>query len=164
MATQYISFRGKAYYCKPYEGQIDRGFEDKEEGRFANWNTGLILDDQSMKAYNALNLSQVKVKDGNRVTFKRAEFKKNKDGELEPLGPPRVTLPAGTPEGSAIGNDSDVSISVEVFDYTYKNRPGRAARWNAVTVHELVEYVKPEVSATAVEGAAPAFGPNVPVA
>lgn len=161
MATQYISFRGKAHYCKPYEAQIDRGFEDKDEGRFANWNTGLILDDQTLVAYNALNLSQVKVKEGNRVTFKRAEFKKDKDGNLEALGTPRVTLPDGADEGSAIGNGSDVSISIEVFDYTYKNRPGRAARWNAVTVHELVEYVKPEPQAAV--GEAPAFGPNVPV-
>lgn len=153
MATQYLTFRGKAFYCKPYEAQIDRAFEDKEEGRFANWNTGLLLDDDTLAVYNALKLSQVKVKADNQVTFKRAEFQKQKDGSLKVLGPPKVTLPEGAPENAAIGNSSDISISVEVFDYTYKGRPGKAARWNSVTVHELVEYTP---------AAASAVGPAVP--
>lgn len=161
MATQYISFRGKAHYCKPYEAQIDRGFEDKDEGTFANWNTGLILDDATLIAYKALGLNQVKIKEGNIVTFKRQEFKKDyKTGELEALGAPRVTIPDGAVEGAAIGNGSDISVSIEVYDYQYKNRPGRAARWNAVTVHELVEYAKPVAKPV---GEAPAFGPSVPV-
>lgn len=155
MATQYISFRGKSHYCKPYEGQIDRGFEDKDEGTFANWNTGLLLDDDTLRAYKALALAQVKIKDNNQVTFKRPEFKKDyKTGELVELGAPRVTLPEGVAEGAAIGNGSDVSIHIEVYDYSYKNRPGKAARWNSVTVHELVPYepvAKPD-----------AEGPKVP--
>jgi hypothetical protein len=145
MATRYVSIRGKAHYCKPYEGQIDRGFEDKDEGVVANWNTGLRLDDEQLRAYNALGLSQVKVKEGNLVTFKRPEFKKDyKTGEMVPMGPPSVTLPEGVEPGSAIGNDSDITVNFEVYDYTYKNRPGRAARWNGVVVNELVEYKKPE--------------------
>lgn len=152
MATQYLSFRGKAHYCKPYEGQIDHGFEDKEDGHFANWNTGLLLDEETLRVYRALALNQVKVKENNQVTFKRSEFKRDK-GQLVPLGPPRVTLPEGIEEGTAIGNGSDVTIGIEVYDYSYKNRPGKAARWNSVVVHELVEYVKPE--------AAP-VGPAVP--
>lgn len=154
MATQYLQFRGKAHYCKPYDAQIDRGFEDKEEGTYANWNTGLLLDDDTLRAYKALALSQVKIKENNQVTFKRPEFKKNfKTGEIEALGAPSVRLPDGVDPGTAIGNGSDVTIHVEVYDYTYKARPGRAARWNSVTVNELVVY-NPE--------APPAEGPKVP--
>lgn len=144
MATQYISFRGKAHYCKPYEAQIDRAFEDKDEGTYANWNTGLLLDDDTLRAYKALGLSQVKVKDNNQVTFKRPEFKLNRQtGELVTQGAPRVTLPDGVEAGSAIGNDSDITINIEVYDYSFKNRPGRAARWISVTVNELVVYEAP---------------------
>jgi len=142
MATKHVTLKGKAEWCKPWPGQIDREFEDPENGKGGNWSTIVILDDDSLKVFNALS-AKTKLKDGNKLTLRRYE----RHPSLGELGPVKVT---GVDEGIAIGNGSDVSVDVECYDYTFKGRPGRALRWVSLNVDKLVEYVKPDAAKPAV--------------
>lgn len=144
MATQNISLTGKAMYAMVYDGQIDRAFVDEDSTKGGNWGIKLELDDAEFKKYNALGLSMVRPK-GQTVSLKRYEFKPTAQG-IEPLGPPIVTLPEGVPAGSSIGNGSVVTVNLEVYDYEFKKRPGRAARLVSVKVLEHVPYEKKPVS------------------
>lgn len=142
MATKHITLKGKSEWCKPWDFQIDREFEEDGDGRGGNYSTIIILDDESVAEFNALG-AKAKLKDGNKLTLRRYE----RHPVLGELGLVEVV---GVENGTLIGNGSDISVLAEVYDYTFKNRPGRALRWSAVEVTNLVEYEKPEASKPAV--------------
>lgn len=154
MGTTTITFRGKALYCQPWPSQVDKEYEDPDSVRGGNWSTKLIVDDDNLKLFNALG-AKAKTKrvdelkktegledyiDSKFLTFRRYEYVDYGKGK-EALGAPEVS---GVPEGTAIGNLSDVSVTVDVYPYTYKGKPGVAIRWVSLHVDDLVEYKKPE--------------------
>lgn len=138
MATKTVTFRGKCEWAKPWPKMIDREYEDPDNGRGGNWSVNVFLDDASVKLWNAIG-PRAKLKDGNRATFRRYEYANFGKGP-EALGSPVVT---GVEEGTAIGNGSDVSVTVDVYDTKFKGKPLVALRWVAIHVENLVVYEKP---------------------
>jgi hypothetical protein len=141
MATKYVQFKGKSHFFKNiWADRIDREFEDPANGKGGNWNAQVKLDDDSVKLFNAIG-TRSKLKDGNRAMFRRYEFQTfDKAKGPEALGPVKVT---GVDEGTLIGNDSDVTVTVEVYDYTFKNKPGKGLRLVEINVDNLIPYEKP---------------------
>lgn len=141
MATKRITLKGKAEWCKPWPFQIDREFEDNSKGpdpKGGNFSTVIALDDDSLKLFNALG-ARAKLKDGNKLTLRRYE-RHPRLGELGPV------LVSGVEPGALIGNDSDITVEVDVYDYTYNGRDSRGLRWVSVNVDNLVVYEKPPLS------------------
>lgn len=140
MATKRIVLRGKADFCKPWPFQIDRAFEDNTKGpdpKGGNSATGLILDEESLRLFNALG-AKAKLDNG-KLTLRRYE----RHPTLGELGPVSVR---GVDEGTLIGNGSDISCEVDVYDFTYNGRSSRALRWVSLTVDNLIPYEKPAAS------------------
>lgn len=140
MATRRITLKGKARFCKPWPGQIDRVFEDNSKGpdpKGGNNSMDLVLDEESTNIIKALG-TRAKINDG-VIRLRRYE----RHPVLGELGPVIVN---GVEHGTAIGNDSDVSVEVDVYDYTYNGRASRALRWVSVTVDNLVPYERPPES------------------
>lgn len=142
MATKYITLKGKSEWCKPWDFQIDREYEEEGDDRGGNFATNIFLDDKSVSEFQSLN-AKAKLKEGNKLTIRRYE----RHPVIGELGPVVVT---GVDEGVPIGNGSDISVKAEVYDYTFKGRPGKALRWTSVQVDKLVEYKAPETSKPAV--------------
>jgi hypothetical protein len=141
MATKQIILKGTVEYCKPWPGQIDRGFEEEGDDRGGNWSTKFIPDEESTKLFNALG-AKAKIREG-KLTLRRYE----RHPVLGELGP---VLVAGVDVGTAIGNGSEVTVGIDVYDYEFKGRPSKALRWVSVEVLKLVEYQKPATSKPAV--------------
>lgn len=142
MATTTVTFTGTSEWAKVYAGQIDREFVDDTNPRDkgGNWSIGVILDEDEMKTFRAIGTKAgPDKKNPNKVTFRRYE-----KSFLGPLSPPEVVLPDGYEDGTSIGNGSAVEVEVDIYDYTFKNKPGKAMRLKKVTVTKLVEYKKPD--------------------
>lgn len=140
MATQHLTFSGKASWAKVWPAQIDREYETPQRG--GKWNITVELNDEDLKTYNALG---IKITADVRARQPKVQFNRfERHAVLGEMGPPTVT---GVEPGQLIGNDSDVTIGVEVYDYTYNKKPGRAVRLVSVHVDKLVVYEKPETPA-----------------
>lgn len=137
MATKYIKFTGPCEWAKVYPHQIDRAFEENKGG---NWSIVVDLSPADQLTFNNIG-AKAKLK-GTKATFRC--YEKAAYGDV---APPTVTLPAGYDVGTPIGNGSIVTVDVEIYDYNFKGRPGKALRLKGVTVNELVEYKKPEPAA-----------------
>jgi hypothetical protein len=136
MATKRINLTGVTEWCKPWPGQIDREYEDPDNGKGGNWNMVLVLDEPSIRLFSAIG-AKTKLKDGNKLTLRRYE----RASALGDLGAPTVT---GVDEGTPIGNGSTATVGIDVYDYEFKGRPGKALRWVSVHVDNLVVYQRPE--------------------
>lgn len=153
MATKTVTFKGKALWCQPWVGQIDRAYEDPDNGRGGKWSMKLIVDKENLLAFLDLGakakpkrIDELKKTDGledyldNKfLSFNRNEFVNYGKGPEE-LGPPKVT---GVEEGALIGNLSDVTVTAEAYDYEFKGKTGVAIRWVSLHVDNLIEYKKP---------------------
>lgn len=143
MPSKYVKFRGKAHFVKPWDSQIDREYEDPSnpKDRGGNWNGGVIVDDAALKVFNAIGGKgePKEHEDGHLLTFRRYE----KLGNGQPLRTRNVAV-RGVEANTPIGNGSDITMIVEVYDTAYRGKPIVGTRWAGIDVHELVEYVKPE--------------------
>lgn len=142
MATKRVEFKGKAQWFKPWE--LDTAFVEDDDPRGGNYAVNVILDDDGVAQFKALNakakLHEVLKDDGD---FRKAVFRRyERHPVLGELGPVEVY---GVPENVLVGNDSDITVAVDVYDYTYKGRPGKSIRLVGVTVDNIVEY-KPEAT------------------
>lgn len=144
MATKYVKFRGKAMWCKPWEHQIDREYEDSSNprDRGGNFSINLIVDDATLKTFNALgSLGKPKETDeGHVLTFRR--YEKLSNGT--PLRSRNVQV-KGVEQDQPIGNGSDVTVIAEVYPTSYRNKAITGVRWAGLEVHELVEFKKRDV-------------------
>jgi hypothetical protein len=142
-------FKGKTKWAKVYDTPKDDTFKDKK-GRSitkpAAWSLDLYMDDASIAAYKKSGI-QRKIRedaDGHEyVSFERPLKRMIKDEEIT-LDPPTILDSENNPyEGSArIGNDSVITISVDVYD----SKMGKGCRLEAIRIEELVEYTKDAVS------------------
>lgn len=140
MSTKRITLSGKSDWCKPYAFQLDTEFVDNSKGpdpRGGNYSTGLILDDASKLLFSALG-ARAKAPEG-RLMLRRYE-RHPVLGELGPV----IVNGVGIEPPTLIGNGSDITCEVDVYDYTFNGRPSKGLRWVSVTVDKLVEYVKPD--------------------
>lgn len=168
--TKYVDIKGKALWAKVWPTQIDRDFEDEFKG--GNNSVSLILDDDMLKLFNALG-SKAKPKriddiveereakgkspingledflDKKLVTFRRYERLRN-GSTVSPL---KVI---GVDPGTLIGNFSDLTCTIEVYETEFKNKPIIGMRLLQVRVDTLIPYVKTtQEIANAVEDAPP---------
>ena len=77
--------------------------------------------------------------DGTFATFRRKPHILTKKGDVIKFGPPQVTL-GDEPFGGLVGNGSEVKVDVSFRDFVGKDGPGVAAKLEAVTITNLVEY------------------------
>lgn len=130
MATKYVYLSGKTKWAKVR----------KPDDKYNNFQVPLYLNPESMKVYDTLGLSLSKKEDeeGTFVTFKRPVSKLIKN-ELVNFGPPKVVNADNSEFDGLIGNGSEVTVKVAVYD-TMKG-PGH--RLESVRVEKLVEYIRP---------------------
>jgi hypothetical protein len=145
--TKYVDIKGKSLWAKVWPSQIDRDFEDEFKG--GNNSVSLILGDDQLKLFNALG-SKAKAKrvedlkktdgledflDAKFVTFRRYERLRN--GSV--VSPLKVI---GVDPGTLIGNLSDLTCTVEVYETEFKSKPIIGMRLLQVRVDVLVPYTK----------------------
>lgn len=127
MATKYIYLRGTCKWAKPY----------KPDEKYGNYTICLYPDEKSMNEISdsGLTINPKSDDDGIYYTFRRPHQKLMKN-ELVELGRPQVLAADNTAFDGLIGNGSEVTIKVSVYD-TVK---GKGHRWETVRVDNLVEY------------------------
>lgn len=144
MATKYYYLSGKCKWAKLR----------KPDDKYNNFQLPLYLDKKSLELYNTLGLG-LKVREddeGTFVTFKRPVAKMIKT-ELVEFGPPKVLNADNTEFDGLVGNGSEVTAKISVYD-TFKG-PGH--RLETVRVEKLVEYNPPREDATSAATGGPAI-------
>ena len=148
MAVKYIDFKGKALWCRPWPDMVDRMYEDERRG--GNWSTKLIVDNDTLKVFNAL---------GSRAKAQRIEDLKKTDGLEDYLNARFITLRRyertssgselpplkviGVDPGTAIGNLSDLTCTVEHYTTEFQSKPVVGLRLVSIRIDNLIPYVKP---------------------
>lgn len=141
MATKYVYLSGRTKWAKVR----------KPDEKYQNFQVPLYMDEKTLEVFDSLGLQLTKKEDteGTYVTFRRPVSKVIKN-ELVNFGPPKVLKPDNSEFNGLIGNGSEVTIKVAVYD-TMK---GKGHRLESVRVEKLVEYVGPP-EATPLPGGAP---------
>lgn len=162
MSNKNVYIKGKAHYIRPYhkdtgenlpEGSDMKVKLDEMGGQY-NARIKLPFDnrDDAEEYLNGLGiptdgmfgqlLKKEEDADGNKIiTYKVTRPHLVPQFEDPEIGPPKVIDAEGVewdPE-TAIGNDSDITVKVNVW----KGDKARKLRWEAVRVDELVEYEAP---------------------
>ena len=132
MPTQYMELTGTAKWAKVYK-------PDEAFGT-SFWKIDVSLTPESQEIFNksGLRLRPKKVDDKDYYTFRRPTSKVFK-GKLEEFKPPIVIDSNNQPTTQLIGNGSEVTIKVEVYD----SAMGKGHRLTGLRVNKLVEYVPP---------------------
>lgn len=127
MATRFFYFHGKAKWLKAR----------KPDEKYGNYTVNLYPTPESRNliAESGLQISPKSDDDGEFFTFRRPHEKLIKK-EIVEFGPPQVLNPDGTEFDGLVGNGSDVTIKVSVYD-TIK---GKGHRWESVRVDNLIVY------------------------
>lgn len=136
-ATEYVYLSGKASWART-----------NTPDEWGNWKITLHPDAKSLEIVRDLQADGMKNQlkkddDGYYVTFKRPTSKEFK-GQIKPFNPPVVTKADGeTPFiDGLIGNGSDVTITLEVYEHkTPGGGKAKAGRLAAVRVDALVPYM-----------------------
>lgn len=130
MSTEYIYLRG---VCKWAQVR-------KPDEKYQNFKVNLYLDKASEETFtkSGLRLEPNKDDDGTYYTFRRPVERLIK-GEVVKFGPPKIFAADNTvlPEDVLIGNGSDVTIKVSVYD-TVK---GKGHRFEVLRVEKLIEFI-----------------------
>lgn len=127
MATRFFYFHGKAKWLKAR----------KPDEKYGNYTVNLYPTPESRNliAESGLQISPKQDEDGEFYVFRRPHQKLIKSEVVE-FGPPQVLNPDSTVFDGLVGNGSDVTIKVSVYD-TIK---GKGHRWESVRVDSLVVY------------------------
>lgn len=143
MASKYYYLSGKAKWARLYS----------PDDMYKNYKIDVALDDESKAVFkeSGMTMKTKVADDGEYITFRRPESKVIKD-ELVKFDPPLVTDVDGQKIDALVGNGSDVTIKVVVYD-TVK---GKGHRLEAVRVDNLIPYEKPQEAATTATVAAAA--------
>lgn len=141
MASAYYYLTGKAKWARLFT----------PDEKYKNYKIDLLLDAESKKKFaeSGMTMTPKMSEEGEYITFRRPEAKLIKN-ELVKFEAPPVTDAEGKPVDKLIGNGSDVTVKVVVYD-TVK---GKGHRLEAVRVNSLVEYQKPEETVPAATAAA----------
>lgn len=135
MATKTYLFTGKTKWAKP----------TKLDEKFDNYQMPLYMDEKSWADFKESGARTEIKKDKDTgeefTTFKRRHKEMNwKKGEMQENGPAKVFIKNDegeyVPFDGLIGNGSEVSVRVDVFD----TRNGKGHRLVSVGVDKLVEY------------------------
>ena len=137
MATSYLYLSGIAYWAKLYPENHDV-FNDEPNAQL-----DLALDAAQLKALKAHG-SRVspRVNDDGKMVVKLRRKINHKIPELG--GYPTILDSEGKPFSKLIGNGSEVTVKVSLYD----TQQAKGTRLESVRVDKLVEYVKPESDST----------------
>jgi len=132
MATYYFS--GKAKWASDIM-KVDK---------YGKHSMKLIVDEKTAKEFQAIG-AKTTPKPQDDGTFainltRKPTMSVWKNGKKTEAGPPEVIDASGKPFEGAIGNDSDVTVKVEVFKYDNSYGKGIGVRLDKVRVDNLVEY------------------------
>lgn len=135
--TYYETFRGKVKWAKT-----------KAVNKFGRWSVDVYFDDASLEKFKKLKEAPAiknelkKDEDGYYATFSRDPQKQIR-GKLVIFDPPFVTGKDDGPCNDNVGNGSDCDVVVQVYTWGGTGStvaPGRAARWHAIKVYNLVPF------------------------
>jgi len=144
MATKYVYLSGSTKWAKT----------KKPDEKYKNFQVPLYMDDKSWELFKTLGLGLKVNKDKETnepyVTFKRPESKMIKN-EIVNFGPPKVLSYNNEEFDGYIGNGSEVTVKISVYD----SMKGPGHRLETVRVEKLVEYNPPAGPDTMGEPALP---------
>lgn len=132
MATKYYNWDGKFKWAKIHENQKDTKFNP--DGVY-----NIAFYPKDKKTWTEIQKSGIRTQvkqdeDGEYISLSR-RHKQQMGDDLVVLGPPSVFLNK-EPFDGAIGNGSEGTVNVAIFDSRY----GKGHRLNAINVTELIEY------------------------
>lgn len=136
MATEYVFLSGKGMWART-----------QRPDEWGNWSIQLRPDNKSLEMVQNLQKQGVKnnIKkddDGYFVTYRRPQQKMIR-GKVIGFTPVEVVDKDGEPIDVAIGNGSDVTIKLEVYQHgTPGGGKSKAARLLGVRVDNLIPFVK----------------------
>lgn len=126
------------------DGKVNWHANEKPD-KYGKYTLDLYLTPESQKKYieSGLNLKDRNDKAGAAfVKLGRKHISTNAKGISRELGPWEVLDKNGDPFSGRVGNGSDVTVKVEIYDLTNGNKGHRV---EAVRVNHLVEAMKQEV-------------------
>lgn len=137
MSTKYLYFSGTAKWPRLVEP--DEAFG----GSFYKITVDLDVESQKVFAASGLRLEPKGDNGAFEVTFRRDTSRMKKDGSLVEFGPPKLFDNKGNPieDRILVGNESDVTVKVEIYD----TKKGVGHRLAAVRINKLVEYNPNEI-------------------
>lgn len=118
---------------------------------YNKWSVVLYPDAASLETVRELQLAGLKNRlrkddEGYNVNFSRPVTKENKKtGQVMTFNPPKVVNKEGDPmDGVAIGNGSDITIKLEVYEHAVpgSSKKAKAARLASVRVDNLIPFNK----------------------
>lgn len=142
MPTEFIYFQGKGSWIRA--AKPDRTFI-KPDGTGSKWDMILHPNEQSLEKIRELQAEGVKNKlnedeDGYFVRLSRPEAIKVR-GRLKEMKPPVLTKKDGSPFNDMVGNGSDVTVKMEVYEHKTPNGgKAKAMRWLSLRIDHLVPY------------------------
>lgn len=134
MASKFITFQGKCKWCRM-----------QAPDQFGNWSTRLYFDNASLEKFREMQseldiLTRLKKDDdGYYAQLKRPAKKEYEDtqGRKKTINftPPTILQRDGvTPHNEGIGDGSDISVEMEIYQY---NIPGAQKKGHAIRVHTV---------------------------
>ena len=140
MATQYVYFKGKAKWAKVF----------KPDQKYDYYGLDFYPDDPEAFKQSGIQLQVNKDKEDGTTFFKvKRRPTQLIKGELVQFGAPHVFDDKNQPTQAAIGNGSEVTVKIALYD----SQKGVGHRLESIRVENLVEYEG---------GEAPAVGGEVP--
>ena len=131
MATQFYYFKAKAQWCRLYEGM--------EDEKFGHYGLDFFPDDVEAFKASGVQLQPRENEDGDIFFKLRRHPEALIKGELTKFGPPKVVDKDNEPFDKLIGNGSEVTVKIAVYDTAHK---GKGHRLESVRVEDLVVYEK----------------------
>ena len=130
MSTTFHYLSGKVFWAKVR----------KPDEKYGNYTLNLVLDEPSTQVFKAsgMTMQRKEAEYGTYVTFRRPHQKAIRD-EMVTFGPPLLINKDDTEFEGLIGNGSEVTIKVSVYD----TKQGKGHRLEAVKVNQLVVYQPP---------------------
>lgn len=134
--TTYVTIRGKVNWC--YYNRLNK---------WGKWSTDVYFDDESLKIWEKLKTppgvkNELKQdEDGKYATFSR-EPQRTIRGKIVLMDPVKAVDANDAPFHDNIGNGSDCDVVLQTYTWDGKPgvAPGRAARFHAIKVYNLVTF------------------------
>lgn len=135
MATTTVYLSGEASWCKLTQNKLDTKFRP-------NWSLSVALDPASLNAFKEAKIG-VELREDDQGLKRVANFRRYadvdyKDSERRSTKlPPRVLSEENVLYGGVIGNGSEVTVKLDVFDTKY---PRKGHRLVSVKINKLIPY------------------------
>ncbi len=133
--SEYIYLQGKVSWFRP-----------KIPDQWNNWSTQLHPNPESLEKIRELQAEGIKNQikkddDGYFTRFKRPVTKETKTGKILSFAPVEVFDADGKPFDGPVGNGSDATLKIEVYEHgTPGGGTAKAARWVSARIDNLVPF------------------------